>query len=473
MRQPKIITTCKSYNRDQFISDCIAGITVAMVAMPLSLAIAIASGADPAKGLVTAIIGGFFISLLGGSRVQIGGPTGAFIVVVFDVIATHGYDGLVLATFMAGIILVAAGYFRVGRLIAFIPEAVVNGFTIGIGLIIASSQLKDFMGLQLASVPADFLEKIPALWGARDSFNLSAFAVALVTLGLIIGLRRAFPRFPGLIVAVALGSLMIVALHLPVDTLYSRFGALPESLPVPALPALGWDRIVELFPSALIIAFLAGVESLLSAMVADRMIDGHHRPNAELTAQGFANIASSLFCGLPATGAIARTATNVKAGGQTPVAGIVHAIVVLLVMLVAAPLAGNLAMPALAALLMMTAWNMSEPHKWKSYAAGRRSDLVLLILTLALTVLVDLTVAIGVGVCLGLALRWWEKRSAASDWTTPERSWTVTEEEAEAMGPDLGIVAQEVGEIVQEVEGMMQTVQGVQTASASSNADPH
>jgi SulP family sulfate permease len=451
MRQPKILTTIKTYNRDQFFADCFAGITVAMVAMPLSLAIAIASGADPAKGLITAIIGGLFISLLGGSRVQIGGPTGAFIVVVFNVIATHGYDGLVMATFMAGIILVLAGYFRVGRLIAFIPEAVVNGFTIGIGIIIASSQLKDFMGLQLASVPADFLEKIAALWHARDSFNLAAFGVAAVTLLLIVGLRRAFPRFPGLIVAVALGSLLIVGMNLQVDTLFSRFGALPQSLPMPSLPALSWARVVELFPSALIIAFLAGVESLLSAMVADRMIDGHHRPNAELTAQGFANIASSLFMGLPATGAIARTATNIKAGGQTPVAGIVHAIVVLLVMLVAAPLAGHLAMPALAALLMITAWNMSEPHKWKSYAAGPRGDMILLAITLVLTVLVDLTVAIGVGVSLGLAMRWWERRSTTSDWTTPERSWTASEEEAQAMANDLESITQDVESMVPAV----------------------
>ncbi|WP_119306784.1 SulP family inorganic anion transporter [Cohaesibacter haloalkalitolerans] len=462
MRQPKILTTIKTYNRDQFFADCFAGITVAMVAMPLSLAIAIASGADPAKGLITAIIGGFFISLLGGSRVQIGGPTGAFIVVVFNVIATHGYDGLVMATFMAGIILVLAGYFRVGRLIAFIPEAVVNGFTIGIGIIIASSQLKDFMGLQLASVPADFLEKIAALWHARDSLNMAAFGVAAVTLLLIVGLRRAFPRFPGLIVAVALGSLLIVGMNLQVDTLFSRFGALPQSLPLPSLPVLSWARVVELFPSALIIAFLAGVESLLSAMVADRMIDGHHRPNAELTAQGFANIASSLFMGLPATGAIARTATNIKAGGQTPVAGIVHAIVVLLVMLVAAPLAGHLAMPALAALLMITAWNMSEPHKWKSYAAGPRGDVILLVITLVLTVLVDLTVAIGVGVSLGLAMRWWERRSTTSDWTTPERSWTASEEEAQAMANDLESIAQ-------DVEGM---VPAVNVAPVANQPDP-
>ncbi|WP_316861582.1 SulP family inorganic anion transporter [uncultured Cohaesibacter sp.] len=431
MRQPKLVTTSKNYSWELFISDCLAGLTVAMVAMPLSLAIAIASGADPGKGLVTAIIGGFFISLLGGSRVQIGGPTGAFIVVVFDVIATHGYDGLVISTFMAGIILVFAGYFRIGRLIAYIPEAVVNGFTIGIAIIIASSQLKDFMGLNLLSVPADFAEKIPALWGARDSFNGAAFGIAGVTLLLIVLLRRAFPRFPGLIVAVALGSLLVASFGLSVETLGSRFGALPQMLPMPSLPDISLARFGELLPSALIIAFLAGVESLLSAMVADRMIDGNHRPNAELTAQGFANIASALFGGLPATGAIARTATNVKAGGKTPIAGIVHAIVILLVMLLAAPLAGYLAMPALAALLMVTAWNMSEPHKWKSYAQGRISDIVLLVLTLVLTVLVDLTVAIGVGVAFGLALRWWVRKQESSDWTVPERSWTAMQEEGE------------------------------------------
>ncbi|WP_084396182.1 SulP family inorganic anion transporter [Henriciella aquimarina] len=420
MRTPKILTTIREYDRAQFLADLMAGITVAMVAMPLSLAIAIASGADPAQGIVTAIVGGFFISLLGGSRVQIGGPTGAFIVVVFSVIAEHGYDGLVLATLMAGLILLVAGYFRAGRLIAFIPEAVVNGFTIGIAIIIATSQLSDFFGLSPGEVPADFVEKLPVLWGARETFSPHALGIALITLILIIVLRRAAPKYPGLIVAVGIGSAAVALLHWPVETLYSRFGALPNHLPVPHLPEISWDRIVELIPSAITIAFLAGVESLLSAMVADRMIGGHHRPNAELTAQGAANIASSLFGGLPATGAIARTATNVRAGGKTPVAGLVHALVILLIMLVAAPLAGYLAMPALAALLIMTAWNMSEPHKWKEYARGRASDIVLLLLTLVLTVLVDLTVAIGVGVTVGLALRL-SRRDAGSDWKTPKR----------------------------------------------------
>ncbi len=421
MRQPKILTTIQTYSWQIFVSDLLAGATVAMVALPLSLAIAIASGADPAKGIVTAIVGGFLISLFGGSRVQIGGPTGAFIVVVFGVIAQHGYDGLVLATFMAGIILLIGGYFRAGNLIAFVPEAVVNGFTIGIGIIIATSQLKDFLGLAVDKVPADFLEKIPALWDARDTLSLSTIAIALVTLILIVFLRRVAPRFPGLIVAVGIGSALVAFMALPVDTLGSRFGELPSQLPWPQLPDLSPTRIIELLPSAFIIAFLAAVESLLSAMVADKMIEGKHRPNAELTAQGIANIASALFTGLPATGAIARTATNIKAGGKTPVAGIVHAAVILLVMLLASPLASYLAMPALAALLVVTAWNMTEPHKWGEYARGRKSDIMLLLLTLVLTVLVDLTVAIGVGVSVGLALRLSRRKSVESDWSPPDR----------------------------------------------------
>lgn len=421
MRLPKLLTTIRTYDRSQFLSDLIAGTTVALVALPLSLAIAIASGADPAKGLITAIVAGFLISLLGGSRVQIGGPTGAFIVVVFSVIAEHGYDGLVTATLMAGVILLVAGYFRAGRLIAYVPEAVVNGFTIGIAVVIATSQLPDLLGLSVSNVPAEFLEKIPVLWDARESFNVAAFGIAIATVALIVMLRRLVPRFPGLIVAVGLASVVVVLAGLPVDTIQSRFGALPSHLPWPQLPELSLPFMLELLPSALVIAFLAGVESLLSAMVADRMIAGQHRPSAELLAQGAANIGSALFTGLPATGAIARTATNVRAGGKTPVAGLVHAFVILLVMLFAASLAGYLVMPALAALLAVTAWNMSEPHKWREYARARQGDKVLLLLTLILTVLVDLTVAIGVGVALGLALRLSRRSSVQSDWTPPER----------------------------------------------------
>ena len=419
--KPKLLTTLPTYSFEAFRSDLVAGVTVAMVAVPLSLAIAIASGADPGVGLVTAIVGGFLISLLGGSRVQIGGPTGAFIVVVYGIIATHGYDGLVLATLMAGLILLAAGAVRAGSLIEYVPEPVINGFTIGIAIIIATSQIKDFLGLEMANVPADFLEKLPALWAARETLSLASLCIGGLTMALIVVLRRLFPRFPGLIVAVAAGSVLVAVGGLDVDTIAARFGALPDHLPAPAMPDLSLARIGELLPSALVIAFLAGVESLLSAMVADRMIGGSHRPNAEMLAQGAANIGSALFGGLPATGAIARTATNVKAGGRTPVAGLVHAITILLVMMLAAPLAGALAMPALAGLLIITAWNMSEPHKWRDYMAGRPSDRVLLLLTLVLTVVADLTVAIGVGVSLGLALRLRRRNVPPEEWSEPER----------------------------------------------------
>ncbi|MFN7180233.1 SulP family inorganic anion transporter [Hyphomonas sp.] len=419
--KPKILTTLKTYSWKDFRADAFAGVTVAMVALPLSLAIAIASGAEPAKGVVTAIVAGFLISLLGGSRVQIGGPTGAFIVVVYGVIAQHGYDGLVLATLMAGIILLIAGFFRAGNLIQFIPEAVVYGFTIGIAIIIAVSQLKDLFGLEIASLPADFLHKLPALWEARETLNLPALGIGLVTILLIILFRKLAPRWPGLILAVGLTSAAAVLMHLPVETITSRFGALPDHLPVPSLPEVSLARLQELLPSALVIAFLAGVESLLSAMVADRMIEGKHRPNAELLAQGTANLGSALFGGLPATGAIARTATNVKAGGRTPVAGIIHALTIFLMMVFASSLAGEMALPALAGLLILTAWNMSEPHKWREYAGLRMEDRVLLVLTLVLTVVADLTLAIGTGVALGLALRLRRRNVPPADWTPPER----------------------------------------------------
>ena len=403
--KPKILTTLATYDRQQFTADLIAGVTVAMVALPLSLAIAIASGAGPEKGLVTAIVGGFLISLLGGSRVQIGGPTGAFIVVVFGVIAEFGYDGLVLATMMAGVIMLAAGLLRAGNLVKYVPEPVINGFTIGIAIIIATTQIKDLLGLTMTQPSAEFLAQIEALWAAKATLNPYALLIGLATMALILILRRIAPRFPGLVVAIGLASALAAIAALPVDTIFSRFGTLPSTLPLPSLPQITAARMIELLPSALIIAFLASVESLLSAMVADKMIGSRHRPNAEVLAQGFANIGSALFGGLPATGAIARTATNVRAGGKTPVAGLVHAVTILLVMLLAAPLAGYLAMPALAGLLILTAWNMSEPQHWRGYLRAPKSDRVLLLLTLALTVFTNLTIAIGVGVLIGLALR--------------------------------------------------------------------
>ncbi|AKH43357.1 SulP family sulfate permease [Altererythrobacter atlanticus] len=419
--KPKLLTTLRDYSPEQFAQDAFAGATVAMVAIPLSIAIAIASGATPAVGLVTAIVGGLLISALGGSRVQVGGPTGAFIVVVYSVIAEHGYDGLVLATLMAGAILVIAGLLRAGSLVAYVPQPVVNGFTIGIGVIIGTSQLKDFLGLEAENVPADFLEKIAALWAVRDTLNWAALGVGLVALILIVLLRRMSPRVPGPIIAVAVVSTAVFLFGLDADSVASRYGELPRGLPAPAIPEITLARLTELFPSAVVIAFLAAIESLLSAMVADRMIEGKHRPNAEVLAQGWANIGSALFGGLPATGAIARTATNVRAGGRTPVAGIVHALIILLVLLLAGPLAGYMALPALAALLILTAWNMTEPHKWKSYWQAPASDRLLLIMTLILTVVADLTVAIGVGVAFGLALRMRERMGKPPEWDEPER----------------------------------------------------
>jgi SulP family sulfate permease len=415
--KPKLLTTLKDYSAKLFVTDTLAGITVAMVALPLSIAIAIASGADPAAGLVTAIVGGFLISALGGSRVQIGGPTGAFIVVVYSVIEQYGFDGLLLATLMAGVILIVAALARAGRLIALIPEAVIEGFTIGIALIIAVSQLKDLFGLSLARLPADFLEAVPALWSARASASLPAAGIGIASIAAIALLRRR----AGSIVVIALASAVVALLALPVETIHSRFGSLPGGLPVPSLPPVSLARMSELLPSALVIAFLAGVESLLSAIVADRMVGGAHRSNAELLAQGAANIASPLFGGLPATGAIARTAANVRAGGRTPIAGMVHALAILIFVVAAAPLVGFLAMPALAALLIVTAWSMSEPHRWRDHLRARPADRFLLLLTMTLTVVSDLTVAIAVGTGVGLAQRLMRRDVEPAEWTPPDR----------------------------------------------------
>lgn len=420
--KPKLLTTLQSYSWRLLAGDTIAGITVALVALPLSIAIAIASGATPKAGLITAIIGGFLISLLGGSRVQIGGPTGAFIVVVAGVIAQFGYDGLLIATFLAGIILVAAGLVRAGRFVALVPEPVIEGFTVGIALIIAVSQLKDLLGMSPAHVPADLVHGLPALWAARDQANLTAFVVGLIAIAGIALLRRLMPWFPGSLLVIGIASAAVVTLHLPVDTIFSRFGQLPSGLPAPSIPHLSIARISELLPSAFVIAFLAAVESLLSAIVADRMIGGSHRSGAELVAQGAANIVSPLFGGLPATGAIARTATNVRAGGRTPVAGIVHAITILVIMLVAASLAGYLAMPALAGLLILTAWLMSEPSRWSERMRLRTSDRTLFFMTMILTVVSNLTIAIAVGTGAGLALRVLRKDVEPEEWTPADRS---------------------------------------------------
>ena len=415
--KPKLLTTLRDYSARMFMADALAGITVALIALPLSIAIAIASGAEPEAGLVTAVIGGFLISALGGSRVQIGGPTGAFIVVVYGVIERYGFDGLLLATLMAGVILMVAALVRTGNLIALIPEAVIEGFTVGIALIIAATQLNDLLGLGIARLPADLWDAVPALWEARHSASLAAAGIGIASIVAIALVKRR----TGSILILAAASAAVALFALPVDTIQSRFGDLPTGLPYPSLPHVSLERMGELLPSALIIAFLAGVESLLSAIVADRMIGGAHRSNAELMAQGAANIASPLFGGLPATGAIARTAANVRAGGRTPVAGIVHALAILLFVVAAAPLAGYLAMPAMAALLIVTAWSMSEPHRWRERLRTRTGDRFLLFLTMILTVAIDLTVAIAVGTAIGLAQRLARREIPPADWNPEER----------------------------------------------------
>ncbi|HLZ82360.1 MAG TPA: SulP family inorganic anion transporter [Caulobacteraceae bacterium] len=399
--RPKLIDALREgYGFSSLRADVLAGLTVAIVALPLAMALAIASGATPEKGLLTALLAGGLISALSGSRFQIGGPTGAFVVVVFNVIARFGFDGLVLATLMAGALLLAAGFARLGAWIKYIPEPVVAGFTAGIGIVIATSQIRDLLGLSMSHVPADFLAKWVAMWGARASVAPWALVIAAGSLAVIVVLRRWAPKAPGFLIAAVMATLAVVFLHLPVETIGSRFGHLDFGLPAPHIPSVSWERVKQLTPTAFTIAFLAGVESLLSAVVADGMTGRLHRPNAELVAQGVANLASALFGGLPATGAVARTATNVRAGARSPVAGVVHAMFVGLFMLVGGPLAVHVPLAALAAILVMVAWGMSEPHKLMRLLRAPMGDRVVLLATLSLTVLVDLTVAIGVGVVL-------------------------------------------------------------------------
>ena len=402
---PKLITVFREgYSLGTLRADTIAGMTVAIVALPLAMALGIASGASPDKGLVTAVVAGFLISAMGGSRVQVGGPTGAFVVVIFNVIAQHGYDGLLIATFLAGFILIAAGVLRFGQMIKFIPHPVVTGFTAGIAVIIASSQVKDFLGLSIAEVPAEFVPKWQAYWSAMASTSWATLGVGAGSLAIIILLRKFAPKLPAFLIAVLISSIAVVVLKLPVDTIGSRFPDIPAGLPMPSLPEISLAKINAVLPSAFTIAFLAGIEALLSAVVADGMIGTRHRSNQELIGQGVANLGSALFGGLPATGAIARTATNIRSGAQTPVAGILHAVFLLLFVLFATDLMAFVPMAALAAILFMVAWGMSEYERFLALLRMPNSDRAVLLLTFGLTVLVDLTVAIGVGVTLASLL---------------------------------------------------------------------
>jgi SulP family sulfate permease len=401
---PKTFVVLRDYNRRQFLADLQAGVVVGIVAIPLALAFAIASGVAPEKGLVTAAIGGFLISLLGGSRVQIGGPTGAFVVIVYGIVQKHGVDGLVVCTILAGFILVALGLARFGGAIKFIPYPVVTGFTSGIAIIIFSSQIKDFLGLRMGTVPAPFLEKWTAFATHADTMSLPALGVSLGSLAILILWPRLSTRVPAPIVAILAATVAVAALGIPAETLGSRFGEIHASIPAPHVPAISMERLRELISPALTVALLAAIESLLSAVVADGMIGSRHKSNVELVGQGLANIASGLFGGIPATGAIARTATNVKNGGRTPVAGMVHAVTVLLVLVFLGTWVKFIPLATLAAVLVVVSYHMSE---WRSFAhllKTPKSDVAVLLITFVLTVFVDLTVAVEVGVVLSAFL---------------------------------------------------------------------
>jgi SulP family sulfate permease len=394
----------EKYGKPDFVRDVIAGLTVGIIALPLAMAFAIASGLPPERGLYTAIVAGFFTSLLSGSRYLIGGPTGAFVVIVFGIASRQGYAGLQAATLMAGVMLLLMGLFRFGAIIKFIPYPVVTGFTSGIALVIFSTQMRDFFGLQMAQVPAEFFQK----WGAylRDlhTFNPYALALAAGSLAVIVGFRRFMPRVPGPIVAVAAATAAAWAFDLPVDTIGSRFGEIPRTLPAPEWPEFSLERIRQLFPDALTIAMLSAIESLLCAVAADGMTGDRHRSNTELVGQGVSNILSSLFGGLPATGAIARTATSIKSGARSPVAGLIHAVTLLGIMVTAAPLASLIPLAVLAAILVVVAYNMSEIDHFRHMFRMPRSDALVMVVTFGLTVVVDLTLAVQVGVVLAALL---------------------------------------------------------------------
>lgn len=402
--KPKLLTTLKNYNKQQFIADATAGVIVGIVALPLAIAFGIASGVTPEKGIITAIIAGFIVSFLGGSRVQIGGPTGAFIIIVYGIIQNYGMTGLSIATIMAGIILVIMGLARLGSLIKFIPYPVVVGFTSGIALLIFSTQIKDFFGLRMLKVPAEFHEKWIAYFGAFGTINYYVLGIALFSLLIMILWPKITHRIPGSLIAIIITTAIVMIFKLPVDTIGSRFGEIPSNLPSPKFYDINLTMIKNLISPALVIAILAAIESLLSAVVADGMIGPKHRSNMELVAQGIANIITPLFGGIPATGAIARTATNIKNGGRTPVAGIIHSITLLLIMLFFGSWAKLIPMATLAAILVIVSYNMSEWRSFKGLLKSPKSDIAVLLTTFFLTVIFDLSVAIEIGMSLAVLM---------------------------------------------------------------------
>lgn len=414
--RPRLLDALKAYDRQRLSSDIAAGLTVGVVALPLAMAFAIASGLKPEAGLFTAIIAGFLISALGGSRVQIGGPAGAFIVIVYGIVQQYGVGSLMLATAMSGVLLFLMGLLRLGSLIRFIPVSVVIGFTNGIAVLIALSQVKDFLGLRIERMPADFVGASRAIWAHLDTFNPWAVAVAVLSLATVVGWQRVAPRLglglggsrmrfkgqlqviPGSIVALVLATALVALFKLPVETIGSKFGGIPASLPSFAWPSFTWDAARHLLMPTITLALLGAIESLLCARVADSMINDRHNPNQELMAQGVANFVTPFFGGMPATGTIARTVTNVKSGATSPIAGMVHALALLAVILVAAPLAGSIPLATLAAILMFVAWNMGEWREFARLRSYRMPYRITLLTVFLLTVIFDLTIAVQFGI---------------------------------------------------------------------------
>jgi len=401
---PRSIQCLRSYTPQQFTHDLVAGLTVGLVALPLAMAFGIASGVTPQAGLYTAVVAGFVISAFGGSRTQIGGPTGAFVVIVAGIVARFGIPGLALVTMMAGVLLVIMGVTGLGAAVKFIPRPVIIGFTNGIALLIASTQIKDFLGLRTPPVPSEFLKRMAVLAAHLTTTQWQTAALACVSLAIILLWPRWNKRIPGSIVALFAATIAVPMLHLSVETVGSRFGGIPQGFPPFTLPQLHAEHILPLLPEAFTVAMLAAVESLLSAVVADGMSGDKHNSNVELVAQGIANLVSPLFGGIPATGAIARTATNIRSGGRTPVSGIIHAVTLLAILLAAAPLARFVPLATLAAVLFVVAWNMGEWREIGSVLRLAKTDIAVWLVTFTLTVVADLTVAVGVGMALAALL---------------------------------------------------------------------
>ena len=394
----------KEITKQQIMKDIIAGIIVAIIALPLSIALAIASGVSPEKGLITAIFAGFVISFLGGSKVQIGGPTAAFVTIIYSIIQEHGLDGLITAVIMAGVMLVIMGLLKFGTLIKYIPKTITVGFTAGIALSLMSTQLKDFLGLKIDNVPSEFIPKWGSYFSHINSLDVWSIVIGVLCIGIIVLWPKINKTIPGSMIALIIATLLVKFMNIPIDTIGSRFTEISSSIPAPSLPSFSIATINKLFVPAVTIAILGALESLLSAVVADEMIGDTHDSNMELIAQGLANIASGLFGGIPATGAIARTASNVKSGGRSPISGMVHAITLLITMLVLMPLAKMIPMTALSAILIVVAYNMSEWRTFKSLLKAPKSDIAVLLITFGCTVIFDLVVAIGCGMIMTMAL---------------------------------------------------------------------